>query len=136
MTDSRPVASAIALQPYLPLHFHGNRLGKLEAECRFSGQNDLLLPSVGRSRGSRTGTQCCTNESSLAPASKTSDEGSATGSAANEGRGAFPLALEVATDRTCFYVVCVTLNSDRLEDKPQYSSSLEAPLGDGFNNFA
>ena len=82
----------------MTLHLYGEGMGEFKAECRFSGQDDLLLPGVGRSRGSRTGTQCCPNEGSFAPAGKTPDQGSAACSTADEGRGTFPFALEVAAD--------------------------------------
>lgn len=69
------------------LHLDGEGFGEFEAECGLGGQDNLLLPGVGRSRGSRSRSQCCTNEGALAATGKTSDQGAAAGAAADEGRG-------------------------------------------------
>jgi hypothetical protein len=78
----------------LPLHLYSQGFGEFEAECGLGGQDDLLVPGVGRSRGSRTGTRCCTNQGSFTTAGKPPDEGSASGAAADHRCGAFPLALD------------------------------------------
>ena len=54
---------------------------------------------------------------------------------ADEGRGAFPLALKVAADRTRFHVVAVIVHRDGLENEPEYGGALKAALGHGFNDF-
>src|ERR1700686_3771306 len=118
------------------LHLDGKGFGEFEAEGGLRRQDNLLLPGVGRSRGSRTCTQCCADEGAFAATGKTSDQGSATGAAADEGRGTFPFALEVAADRTCFDVVAVILHRDGLQDKPEYGSTLKAALRYGFDDFA
>src|SRR6266853_794847 len=71
----------------LVLLLDGEGFGEFEAEGGLGGQDNLLLPGVGRSRGSRTCTQCCGDECTFATAGKSSDEGSAP--AAGEGRGTF-----------------------------------------------
>ncbi len=121
---------------YLPLHFYSQGFGEFEAEGGLGGQDDLLVPGVGRSCGSRTGTRCCTNQGSFTTAGKPPDEGSTSGAAANHRCGAFPLALEVAADGSSFHVVTVGVHRDGLEDKPEYGGTLKAALRYGFNDFA
>jgi hypothetical protein len=58
------------------LHLDGDGFGECEAQGGLGGQDNLLVRGVGRSRGSRTSTQCC----------------------ADEGRGAFAFALLDAGD--------------------------------------
>src|SRR2546429_3233215 len=117
------------------LHLYAEGMGEFKAECRFSGQDDLFLPGVGRPHGSGTGTYCYPNEGSSAAAGETSDQGSAACSTANEGRGAFPLALEVAANGTCFHIVAVVLHRDSLEDKPEDGGAVAVPLGYGLHAF-
>ena len=40
----------------VPLHLYNEGLGECEAEGGLGGQDNLLVPGVGRSRGSRTRT--------------------------------------------------------------------------------
>ena len=72
--------------------------GECEAEGGLDGKDNFLLPGVGRSRGSCATTQYCTNEGAFAATGKTADQGSTPGTTADEGRGAFALALEGAAD--------------------------------------
>src|SRR5437879_7276218 len=69
-------------------------------------------------------------------ARKTSDEGSATSSAANQCGGAPPFAFEVVGDRTGFHVVGVAVNGYGLEDEAEHGAALEAALRYGFNDSA
>src|SRR6266851_5795277 len=64
----------------------GEGFGEFEAEGGLGGQDNLVPPGVGRSRRSRTGTQCGADEGAFA----------ATGKTADEGRGTFALALQGA----------------------------------------
>jgi len=134
---SRPVGRlplAVGNSSDLLLHLDGEGFGEFEAESGLGGQDNLLLPGVGRSRGSRTCTQGCTDECAFATAGKTSDQGSASSAAADEGGGTFPLALEVAADRTCLHVVAAIVRRHGLKDEPEYGGTLEAALWHGFDD--
>src|SRR5713226_1667325 len=136
---SRPVGRlplAVGNSSDLLLHLDGEGFGEFEAESGLGGQDNLLLPRVGRSRGSRTCTQCCADECAFATAGKRANEGSAPGAASDKGRGTFPFALQVAADRTCLDVVAVFVYRDGLQDKPEYGTTLKATLWHGFNDFA
>ena len=67
--------SAVLARRYLPLHLYGQGFGEFEAEGGLGGQDELLVPGVGRSRGSRTGTRRCTNHGSFTTAGKPPDVG-------------------------------------------------------------
>jgi len=67
--------SAVLARRYLPLHLYGQGLGEFEAEGGIGGLDDLIVPGVGRSCGSRTGTHCCTNQGSFTTAGKPPDVG-------------------------------------------------------------
>ncbi len=58
-----------------PLLLDGEGFGEFEAEGGLGGQDNLLLPGVGRFRGSRSRTQCCADECAFATAGKTSYQG-------------------------------------------------------------
>jgi len=120
--------SAVRARRYLSLHLYGQGFGEFEAEGGLGGEDDLLVPGVGRSRGSRASTHCCTNQGSFSATGKTSDEGPTSGAAANHGGSTLPFALEVAADRTSFHVVTVSVHRDGLEDKPEYGGTLKACL--------
>src|SRR5262249_41322574 len=118
------------------LHLYGGGFGECEAEDGLGRQDDLFVPGVGRSRGSRTRTRCCTNERSLPATGETTDEGSGASPAADQGRAALSFALEVASDRICFHVVDGTVNRYGREDEPESGATLEAALRHGFNDCA
>jgi len=67
--------SAVLARRYLPLHLYGQGFGEFEAEGGLGGQDDLLVPGVCRSCGSRTGTHCGTNQGSFTTAGKPPDVG-------------------------------------------------------------
>ncbi len=67
--------SAVLARRYLPLHLYGQGFGEFEAEGGLGGLDDLIVPGVGRSCGSRTGTHCCTNQGSFTTAGKPPDVG-------------------------------------------------------------
>jgi len=75
------------------LHLNGDGFREFEAEGGLGGQDNLLIPGIGRSRGSRASTHCCADEGSFATAGKAADEGPATSSAADHGCGALAFAL-------------------------------------------
>ncbi len=62
------------------LHLDGQGFGEFEAEGGLSGQDNLLLPGVGRSRGACTCAQCGADEGTFAASDKTADQSSAPGS--------------------------------------------------------
>ena len=82
----------------LLLQLDGEGFGEFEAEGGLGGQDNLLLPGIGCSRGSCTRTQCCGDECTFATAGKSSDEGSAP--AAGEGRGTFFFSLRAKDAKT------------------------------------
>jgi len=83
----------------LLLQLDGEGFGEFEAEGGLGGQDNLLLPGIGCSRGSCTRTQCCADECAFATAGKSSDEGSAP-AAAGEGRGTFFFSLRAKDAKT------------------------------------
>ena len=129
MQKNRPRRRRCVFRPYLLdgiCHYIFTVRGSASLKLRVDSAGRTI--GVGRSRGSRASTHCCTNQGSFSATGKTSDEGPTSGAAANHGGSTLPFALEVAADRTSFHVVTVSVHRDGLEDKPEYGGTLKACL--------